>query len=318
MKAPGQRLRRLAVRLCDERTISTIIDPALADLQHEAEEARRAGDPRTRPSLARYAAVWQVLGYGIARSLVRGAASGLSRERELVNRTVIVAVAAGLAITVLLTLSPVLSIRPRAAEASPWLMLLFLLPQAAAIGIPIGLCYAIVFTMRSRPLTARVLGPMTALALLASGLTVAMLEWLVPEANQAFRTLMAGGHVVRGLHEVGLTTLARRSDTASILALHVRLSLAATTFTLTAPGLALISLFRPRAWAAALIGLVGPAAYFACAWTLANRFGQGAPILAAWAPSLLLVALAAAPLRAAWRKPASISSEPTSTTFEGR
>ena len=90
MTPPGHRLRRIAARVCDRTTMVTVIDPAIADLQHEAEMAQRSGRRRTRPSLGRYAAVWQVVGYGISRSLIRGAMTGFTAERALVRRTLLV------------------------------------------------------------------------------------------------------------------------------------------------------------------------------------------------------------------------------------
>jgi lipopolysaccharide export LptBFGC system permease protein LptF len=51
--------------------------------------------------------------------------------------------------------------------------------------------------MRARPLTLRRVGPIAALAVLASCLTFVVLEWLVPYANQAFRDLTFGGQIVR-------------------------------------------------------------------------------------------------------------------------
>ena len=297
MTPPGLRLRAFAARLCDAVTMSTVIDPAIADLQHECEAARRAGDPRTRPSLGRYAVLWQTLAFGIARSVIRAGAAGFVSERALVRRTLLDACTAGLGLTLLLTLPPWL-FGPPPVTANHWLMLLCLLPQAAAIGIPIGLSCALVFAMRTRPLTVNVVAPLSALALLASGVTVVMLEWLVPEANEAFRTVAFGRHLPRGLGELGLTTLARRSDPASILTLHARLALVAATFTLTAPGLVLVRLFR-RPWMAVVTWSVSLVLYFACVSTLSRQPGPRAPILAAWGPTLVFGALATAMMIAA-------------------
>jgi len=306
MTPPGHRLRRIAARVCDRTTMVTVIDPAIADLQHEAEMAQRSGRRRTRPSLGRYAAVWQVVGYGISRSLIRGAMTGFTAERALVRRTLLVAWVAGSAITVLLALLPLL-LGPRpSAVASPGLLFLCLLPQAAALGIPIGLSCAVVFAMRARPLAIGLVASFCALALLASGLTVVILEWLVPDANQAFRTVASGTPVARGLGELGLTALARRSDAASILVLHARLSLAAATFTLAAPGLVVVRLFRRR-WVAVVAWSVSVTLYFACASTLAYQLGPRAPILAAWGPAFIFVAAATAVLVA---RPRSVQRRP--------
>jgi hypothetical protein len=250
-------------------------------------------------------AVWTVLAYCVARSLVRGGRAWLNAASALVGRTVVVASMAGAAITLLLTLPPWLSTPARAAQADRWLMFLLLIPQAVAIAIPAGLCFAVAVTMRGRRLNPRQIGPTAGLVLIAVGLTLATLEWLVPEANQAFRQLTFGDGAGRGLHELGLTALARRSDAASVNALHVRLSLAAATVSLTALPMALLSRWRLRRWHAALIGVVAPMLYLACAWSLATRFGSRAPLLSAWGPNLLLLALASALLCAGWRRSAA-------------
>ena len=43
MTPPAARLRALAVRLLDARTVEYLVDPAIADLQAEYEEASRRG-----------------------------------------------------------------------------------------------------------------------------------------------------------------------------------------------------------------------------------------------------------------------------------
>jgi hypothetical protein len=263
MKARGQLLRRLAARVCDERTMSRVIDPAVADLQHEHAEARRAGVWPSRSVLASYVGVWKALGYGAVRSLLRGWPTRFMNDGSLVGRTALLAIAVGLAITVLLTLPPLVATTAHADHANEWLMFLYLSPQAVAISIPIGLSLAVMYTMRESPLTLRLVGPMAALAALASCLTLIVLDWMVPAANQAFFELTAGGQIAqgtRGMNDVGLAELARRSDPHSLHALHVRLSLVVATLTLTGLALGLTSLLRPCRWAAAMMGLVGPAA----------------------------------------------------------
>jgi hypothetical protein len=118
MRAPGQHLRRLAAWLCDERTMSRVIDPAVADLQHEYKEAWRAGNGGSRSLLASYAGTWKVLAYCAARSLLRGVPAWFRSDRSLVGRTVRLASAVGLAITVLLSLPPLLARPPHADQAN--------------------------------------------------------------------------------------------------------------------------------------------------------------------------------------------------------
>ena len=43
MKRPGARLRALATRVLDPSGMERLVDPAIADMQHEHEEATRQG-----------------------------------------------------------------------------------------------------------------------------------------------------------------------------------------------------------------------------------------------------------------------------------
>jgi len=59
---PGGRLRRLAQRLCSPETLEHVVDPTLADLQHEWNEAAgRSGLTRGCVCLAGYAAFVKAL-----------------------------------------------------------------------------------------------------------------------------------------------------------------------------------------------------------------------------------------------------------------
>src|SRR6185295_13556490 len=73
MTRPGTRLRSLAARLFDTSTMERLIDPAIADLQHEHEDAIRRGLVwRGRwIRLAGYAAFWKVAAMGISRASSR-------------------------------------------------------------------------------------------------------------------------------------------------------------------------------------------------------------------------------------------------------
>lgn len=306
MTPPGLRLRRLAARVCDERTMAIIVDPAVADLQHEAEQARGAGGPHVRPPLARYAAVWKVIGYAIGRSLIHSAAAGVASERTLLRHTVTIALGIALVLTMLLTVPPLLTAPAPNPLAHRSLLFVYLLPQAVSLGIPIGVSGAVAFALRSRPLTLGVAAPLAGLALFASILTLAVVQWLLPAANQAFRDVATGSHLEPGLGELALTELARRSDPASVLTLHARLSVAAATFTLAVPGAVIMRLFR-RTWAALTAGLLAFLAFYLCLGT-AVHVGHRAPILVAWGPSLLPAAIAIAlaklrPIPAVHRRP---------------
>jgi hypothetical protein len=77
MTPPGTRLRALAARLCAPITMERLVDPAIADLQAEYEEASRTGPGwrrRENEILVRVA-----LGAGrgrIRKTVIRGATRG--------------------------------------------------------------------------------------------------------------------------------------------------------------------------------------------------------------------------------------------------
>src|SRR4051812_133130 len=98
MKRPGTRLRAFAKRICSAAAMEQLIDPAIADLQHEHEDAVRRGLKwRARSVLvAGYSAFWKVAAVAAVRHPTdeRGAV-----DERSVSRTVAFSVGAIVGLT---------------------------------------------------------------------------------------------------------------------------------------------------------------------------------------------------------------------------
>lgn len=198
---PGTRFRALARRFCAARTMERLIDPAVADLQHEYAEAVAVDRPARAASvlIAGYWSLLKVIGRGLGGS---DAARGP-----------IVALAATGAFTVILValplvrLSRVLDTRAGGSVAE---LALCLVPQALVISVPAGLFAAILIAWRDPAARLRHRGLIVCLALVASLATLVNGQWVAPETNQAFRETIAGRPLLRGAAELSLTELGRR------------------------------------------------------------------------------------------------------------
>src|SRR5882672_10028107 len=86
---PGTRLRRWAGYLCSRRTMDQLIDPVIADLQHECQEASASG-PMLRKHMASvrgYVAFWIVVTLHVPRTWLKEATYGLlAADRSMLVR----------------------------------------------------------------------------------------------------------------------------------------------------------------------------------------------------------------------------------------
>ena len=307
---PGRHLRSGARRLCSADTMSRLIEPVIADMQHEAAEACRAGRARRFWILAiSYAAFWRVVLFHVPWAEGRRAwASAAARDRRAVGVAALVFVV----VTLLLVAPSAQHLPGRNAREQAW-MLVLLLPQAVALSIPMALFVAVVCTLRRRPVTARV---HRVISLLAAATSLAMffiINGLVPASNQAFRETLAfaleGRQYVleRGPAELPLLELRRQAQSLNkesrprhagqlLLMFHQRISLAAAPLALMLLALALAG---ARAGVAATIGVTACVAFFAWTFEASNmdRVMLGrewVAIALAWFPNVLLIATAMA------------------------
>jgi len=161
MKRRGSRLRAIAARLFDARTMARVIDPAIADLQAEP------------PSVWRYLAVIKTIAVCAPEvSMKLGTAS-------IVSIGVLAFVVAALEL-------PPLAFAWSQGTFEPG-MLVYLLPQGLAIAVQIGLAAGILCAYGGRAISRRALIGVVALSLAASAAAFVNVGWITPAANQAFR-----------------------------------------------------------------------------------------------------------------------------------
>jgi hypothetical protein len=187
MTRPGDRLRALAQQFCSAAAMDRLIDPAIADLRHECDEADRQG------------LVWRsrwvrVAGYlGLCKVVaILGVTCALhertSADDRSVFRTLMFSVASVLALTALFAWPPIRTFS-RLGIGHMMELVLCLVPQSLAIALPLGLVFGVLLGLRNRIATARVKGTIAVLGILCTVAAFAVVGWLLPVANQAFREI---------------------------------------------------------------------------------------------------------------------------------
>ena len=315
MTQPGDRLRRLASRVCDEASMTRVIDPILADLQWEDAEVSTRSPWRRRLVRARARlAFWRALTLHLC-TRASGPDPRLAKPWGVVA-LVLAVVTAILAITAALIAPAVSDFRDALsfATAMQWTRLVtYLIPQALALAIPggllIGATTALVGKARSRRIW-------TATVLVASGcsLAAAATVWAIPEANQAFRELTyqlvlarTGQYVEppsRGIPELSWRELSERLNTLRAMQdldlpfrrgelynvwfqYHLRVTLPVTPLFLAPLAIALSLRSRRRLTGGAWALLAATSWYFVLYGGRSLAAGEVlSPAVAAWAPNL--------------------------------
>jgi hypothetical protein len=296
-RTPGRIIRAAARWLCAGRTVSHVIEPAIADVQHERDAALAAGRPwRARWAVAAgYAGIWKALGLCAGESLLRGLPGDDTPDSTPVIRTIALAFLGFLVATALLVLPPYLS-TPGWIRHDAVLLVATLVPQALPIGLSLGLAVGIAGALCRTAVTGRTLLLVFILGASASLANLATREWLIPDSNQMFREAVSRrtgntAALSRGLSETPLSELVGRND--ALAAHHVRMMAAVCTapLVLAVFSLAMSTITRRRI-VAALFSLAGPAGYYAFLWSLDSRSTAG--LMRATGMALPLVLLASA------------------------
>ena len=188
-------------------------------------------------------------------SLVRGYRDSVPADGWLMARTVMCATAGFVALTLLLTSIPFFQWPARPGGVNPFLLFLTLIPQALPLTIPAAVCIAVLWSLRGRAASPALAASFLALASIACVLVWTTLEWLIPDANQAFRELYAGRVLVRGTGELSLSELGALSDPLSRQLYHLRVALCFGTLAVTSCALIIAPLVRGRI-AAAFAGVL--------------------------------------------------------------
>jgi lipopolysaccharide export LptBFGC system permease protein LptF len=188
------------------------------------------------------------------------------------------------------------------------LAILTLVPQALIVAIPMGMVVGILVGLRGRVATPRVKRSLATLGLACCVVTFVLAAWLMPAANQAFRELMAGRVILRGMNELTLGELASPqavalvawagpgADRSFAFEFHFRVALAFAPLALGLFSLG-VATARRGAHGGFTIAAIASATCFGY-WVLllyaARVLGRadGLPAaMAAWAPNLTFVAM---------------------------
>ncbi len=290
---PGRTVHRLAARLCSERSLEHIVEPAIADLQKEYSDARaRPRAIRARVLIIGYFAVLE----GVAMTLLSAPGEG---ERRALSRTFICTLLTTTVVSVLLI---ALTIAATPVFAPFYIALLT--PMTLPIALPIGLTLGIAFGLGRGELSHSTRTIVLLSATVVTAISFASMAWVKPVANQSFRqsvfeAIGGRGIVVKGLHEMSLSELQRemrmapRGDAAESPArakwmYHLTFALPVAPLLLAALALLLIGRGAQRAIVMALC-----IAYYAVAFAMEALVYQGLPPLAgAWLPDILFAAVA--------------------------
>jgi len=291
-----------------------LIDPLIADMQCEAEQASRRGQRWSRVwmLLEGYLAFWTVLLLHVPvistrRVLLQWAAS----DHRAIGRAL---GSAGLTMIILTAgfVAPPLQGVIRHEGQVAWLLLL-LVPQSLPLSLPFSLFVGVLYGLRNRAVTLPVRRAILVIGLAGSLASFGTIKWLVPAANQAFRVTIARQHVVRGLNEMSFASLREqalakkrdgRLDQAGglLFAYHSRWALMGAALVFALFGLGVTALRAGRA-ATAGIGAIGCVLYVAYFFELGSArlsvFSDEPVALAlAWLPNILLILASAALLSA--------------------
>ncbi len=306
MRAPGYWLRAIATRFCRPQTVERLVDPIVADLRAEYDALGDDAWRRRRMLVAAYAGFWKAMILHAASSVVQQ-----PPERARLRRAIGLSVLMLALLTTALTLPSLLDGYPRGGD---WvyrsMLVVLLIPQALPLSIPAAMCIGIFYVMRASQATRRDLNGVIAIALVASAVVWAVIEWGLPGANQAFRELVHAQltgrrvHLEPGLSELGFTALGQRTDAAAVRHYHLLLALSFAPIPLGVFALSVAPRIRGALPAAALAVTV-PFFYYSALgvsdWYLTH--GVAIAILAAWAPNALFLT-AALGLMPRWRREA--------------
>ena len=213
------RLRALAARVCSDKTMERLIDPAIADLQAEyatATDMKR----RWLALLAGYGAVAKVAAW-CAMSGVTGMPKNWTHEDHSGLVRVLWRSAAAILCLTLLILLPELSrtremLETFSSDASPFSLVTYLLPMTLPLTLPIGLAFGAALGAHGRTPSRRLIGAIMLVALATAAGSLATMAWVIPAANQSYRVAIVRQPLVKGDRELSFGELKSALATADV------------------------------------------------------------------------------------------------------
>ncbi len=316
MTPAGDRLRAMASRVCNARTMERLIDPVLTDVHVEYQEAIARGRVwRSRwIRLAGYAVLFKAVALYAYERTVRDWSDDAG---QAFRRMVALSAAAIVGVVLLILLPP--------GRSVPANMMPYLIPQALPLAIPVGLTVGVFCGLGGRLVSFRLKGAVLVLALACSAGSLAAMVWVVPAASQAFRMSIAkqprGTNdtevtLTKGLVEMTLGELRLRIDALAQagrarqarvvrFAYHLRWGLPCAPFALALFALAVMPRRPVRYWilAASAGGALLTYYLVLLAGAVAAREGTLPSAAGAWLPNLVFVGASAALLVVAAKRP---------------
>jgi hypothetical protein len=310
---PGAFLRAIASHLCRASAMERLIDPVIADLESEhAETLRRGQVCRSRwIRLAGSLAFWKVIGlYSIERTLPLTQEWAAADDHAL-GRTFRFFVSWMIfAVGCFVWLPIQHHVRRVSAGDAAW-MTLYLIPQAITVAVPFALASGTLCGLRGRRISIHTQRSLVVSAALLSVAMFIVLGWVLPDANQAFRVLIAHRMVPPGMNEfvprgMNELTLGQLAAGHHWFQFHSRCALSVATLVL-----ALFTCTTSRrmhgSWKSLAAGIAAIAAYV---WLLMTLQRSSAGPLDAWRPNLILALLTVLMVRLSPRRDSHILTSP--------
>ena len=295
MRRPGSWLRAFAALTCRPSTVERLVDPIVSDLRIEYDAALGSAWRRRAVLLRAYLAFWTALAVHGALSIGKRAEEG---DQAVFRRAVGFSCVGFALVTVLLAVPPLLDgIHLKGGKLRQLAFAVTLIPQALPISIPVGVCIGIMSAFRARALTRRDCLVTLTIGFAATCLVGMVIEWALPWGNHSFREMtiaaVTDGRVVDvepGLNELGFSGLARRTDVRAVRQYHLMWALTFAAIPLALFTLAVAARVR-RATVRVLLIVVTMFAYYAILWVSDSSARHGAPVLVAWAPNAVFLAV---------------------------
>jgi hypothetical protein len=314
MSRPGDRLRALAARLFDARTMERLVDPVVADLQAEHGDAVRAGRRRTSGwiRIAGYIAFLKVATL-CAWAAATGPQSRPDGDRSALWRAIGLSLVTVTLMTVFLHAPSVVVASVREPSAR-WLML-YMIPQSLPFTIPMALTLGTVYGLRSRVLSRRLVLSVVVLAMVCSAASFATVFWVAPAANRAYSVSVAqltGADAPTAVKEPGELTLgehrrqiqspvvgdaaARRNARGMEFYYYSRWALSSAPIVLTLLGLSIVAC---RSMGRVAVGVLACSAFLNYYVLLygGRAMTLGGPLptyIGAWLPNVILILISGA------------------------
>ena len=196
-------VRRALARICSDDTMGRIVDPVLADIRSE----------QRRPRWLGYLDLLRALAVHAAMSTPRVMTRAVVDDGYAMPRAACIAIAVSLGTAILIVGVTHAGVAPRNGVVH-LISEIFILPGTVAWTLPAALLIAIPLALAGRRPTARTRRHVLALAMMHVALMFALIGWIVPEANQAYRVRTSGNaNVARGPNEIRFSALSRQIET---------------------------------------------------------------------------------------------------------